>query len=150
MARIYVIGEKASGVLFVRTDPFRAVIVDEKAIASYAGRIGATYETVFGKIAGWATGFIASVDDQSTPDDSPGVPDAIAHRVTRGSNLSDADFCFVAGIANEDDWDAKRNSADIQPIASALQAIAATPSKIFSDTLPHVDLKSFVGRDRER
>jgi hypothetical protein len=147
MPRLYAVGDRKNGVLFVKTDPFRAVMVDEQAIDKYAKTVGKDYNTVFGEIAGWATGFIASVDDNGTPDDSPGVPDAIAQRVTRGSALTDADFCFVANITNADDWDTKRNFVDIQPIALALDAIAPKPNKAFPGDLPHVGLESFVARD---
>jgi hypothetical protein len=147
MPRLYAVGDRKSGVLFVKTEPFRAVMVDEQAIDKYAKTVGKDYDTVFGEIAGWATGFIASVDEKGSPDDSPAVPEAIAHRVSRGSALTDADFCFVANVSNDDAWDAKRNFVDIQPIALALDAIAPKPSMAFPHDLPHVDLESFVSRD---
>jgi hypothetical protein len=146
-------------------------MVDEQTIDQYAKTVGKDYDTVFGEIAGWATGFVADVaaDDwdakrnfvDTQSGSRGGMPFGLVADIAKGDAWdakrnfvdtqpasragapTDADFCFVTDIADGDDWDAKRNFVDIQPIASALDAIAPKPGR----AIPHVDLESFISRD---
>jgi hypothetical protein len=143
MPRLYAVGDRKSGVLFVRTEPFRAVMVDDQAIDSYAKTVGKDYDTVFGEIAGWATGFVAEIADGDNWDAKRNFVDT----QRAAGTPTEADFCFVTDIADGDDWDAKRNFVDIQPIARALDAIVPRSGGAFPRDLPHTDLEGFVSRD---
>ena len=130
MPRLYAVGDRKSGVLFVRTEPFRAVMVDDQAIDSYAKTVGKDYDTVFGEIAGWATGFVADVADGDNWDAKRNFVDA------------QPAVGLVADIAKGDAWDAKRNFVDTQPavglVADIAKGDAWDAKRNFVDTQPAV------------
>jgi hypothetical protein len=130
MPRLYAVGDRKSGILFVRTEPFRAVMVDDQAIDSYAKTVGKDYDTVFGEIAGWATGFVAEIADGDNWDAKRNFVDAqsaagLVADIAKGDawdakrNFVDSQLAtgLVADIANGDAWDAKRNFVDTQRAA---------------------------------
>ncbi|MFM9865018.1 MAG: hypothetical protein ACKVRO_15570 [Micropepsaceae bacterium] len=96
--RLYVIGDKQTGVAFVTLDPLRASLVSLDEIKRYATDKGKTPDAVFGDIAKAIQGFILKYDNNSVPSAVAPVPEAIGALIAGGSTISDAEFCFVADI----------------------------------------------------
>ena len=99
MARLYVIGEKKTGVLFLKTDPLRSVIIPTAAIKAYAKAEKISFEEAFGRVGSVAK-FVANKGSKSPryPDNSP-MFKAVGELIAGGETLSDADFCFVADLS---------------------------------------------------
>jgi len=72
MARLYVIGDKKTGVLFLKTDPLRSVIIPTAAIKAYAKAEKISFEEAFGRVGSVAK-FVANKGSKSPryPDNSP-------------------------------------------------------------------------------
>jgi hypothetical protein len=113
MARLYVIGDKKTGVLFLKTDPLRTVIIPTKAIQAYAKTERITFEEAFGRVGSVAK-FLTNKGSKTPkyPDSSP-LFKAVGDLIAGGEMLSDADFCFVADLsaAASKGFDAKRFSS---------------------------------------
>jgi len=113
MSRLYVIGDKKTGVLFLKTDPLRSVIIPTNAIRAYAKAEKITFEEAFGRVGSVAK-FLTNKGSKSPkyPDSSP-LFKAVGDLIAGGETLSDADFCFVADLSAEASkgFDAKRFSS---------------------------------------
>ena len=113
MSRLYVIGDKKTGVLFVKTDPLRTVIIPTKAIQAYAKAEKISFEEAFGRVGSVAK-FLTNKGSKNPkyPDSSP-LFKAVGDLIAGGEMLSDADFCFVADLsaAASKGFDAKRFSS---------------------------------------
>lgn len=99
MARLYVIGDKKTGVLFLKTDPLRSVIIPTAAIKAYAKAEKISFDEAFGRVGSVAK-FVANKGSKSPryPDNSP-IFKAVGELIAEGAALSDADFCFVADLS---------------------------------------------------
>lgn len=113
MSRLYVIGDKKTGVLFLKTDPLRTVIIPTKAIRAYAKAEKISFEEAFGRVGSVAK-FLTNKGSQKPkyPDSSP-LFKAVGDLIAGGEMLSDADFCFVADLsaAASKGFDARRFSS---------------------------------------
>lgn len=113
MSRLYVIGDKKTGVLFLKTDPLRSVIIPSNAIRAYAKAEKITFEEAFGRVGSVAK-FLTNKGSKKPkyPDSSP-LFKAVGDLIAGGETLSDADFCFVADLsaAASKGFDAKRFSS---------------------------------------
>jgi len=113
MSRLYVIGDKKTGVLFLKTDPLRTVIIPTKAIQAYAKAEKISFEEAFGRVGSVAK-FLTNKGAKTPkyPDSSP-LFKAVGDLIEGGEMLLDADFCFVADIsaAASKGFDAKRFSS---------------------------------------
>ena len=113
MSRLYVIGDKKTGVLFLKTDPLRTVIIPTKAIQAYAKAEKISFEDAFGRVGSVAK-FLTNKGSKNPkyPDSSP-LFKAVGDLIAGGEMLSDADFCFVADLsaAASKGFDAKRFSS---------------------------------------
>ena len=113
MSRLYVIGDKKTGVLFLKTDPLRSVIIPTNAIRAYAKAEKITFEEAFGRVGSVAK-FLTNKGSKSPkyPDSSP-LFKAVGDLIAGGETLSDADFCFVADLsaAASKGFDARRFSS---------------------------------------
>lgn len=113
MSRLYVIGDKKTGVLFLKTDPLRTVIIPTKAIQAYAKAEKISFDEAFGRVGSVAK-FLTNKGSKSPkyPDSSP-LFKAVGDLIAGGETLSDADFCFVADLsaAASKGFDAKRFSS---------------------------------------
>ena len=136
--RLYVIGDKDTGVLFVKTEPLRAAIVPKSEIANYATQKGITFDAAFASIAEGAKRMIIAADDSDVPAAVEEVFEAFGALVEGGTILSDAEFCFIAEVENAD-WSSRRFSRP--PIENALEVIAPGTATPNSDDLPEVPLK---------
>jgi hypothetical protein len=117
MARLYIIGDKTTGVLFIKTDPLKLTHVSKATIEAYAAANGKTFDSVFAQIA---SGAKAIINKTETPQSFPDIEtsyQAIGNLIANGASLSDADFCFVANI-DDTDWASRRMT--VPPLSSAL------------------------------
>lgn len=154
MSRLYVIGDKKTGVLFLKTDPLRTVIIPTKAIQAYAKAEKISFEEAFGRVGSVAK-FLTNKGSKTPkyPDSSP-LFKAVGDLIAGGETLSDADFCFVADLsaAASKGFDAKRFSSgrfssgrfssarfssgrfSSSPVMDALSLLSAPES--LGDTIP--------------
>ena len=113
MSRLYVIGDRKTGVLFLKTDPLRTVIIPTKAIQAYAKSEKISFEEAFGRVGSVAK-FLTNKGSKTPkyPDSSP-LFKAVGDLIAGGETLSDVDFCFVADLspAASKGFDAKRFSS---------------------------------------
>jgi len=128
VSRLYIIGDRESGVLFVKTEPLKLTHISKATIAAYAQQQGSSYDAVFAQVASGAKAIINKTEvSQSVPDIGT-TYEAIGQLIGKGAVLSDADFCFVADI-DDSDWSASRTV--VPPLASALATLnPSTPSPI--------------------
>ena len=99
--RLYVIGDKQTGVAFVTLDPLRAALVSLDEIKRYGDKVGKTTDDVFGAIGEAIQGYILKYDTKTVPAAVAPVPQAIGALIATGSTISDAEFCFVADLKQE-------------------------------------------------
>lgn len=140
MGKLYVIGDRKTGVLFLKTDPLRSVIIPSSAIRAYAKAQKIRFEEAFGRVGAVAK-FLANKGSKTPkyPDNSP-LFRAVGELIAGGERLTDADFCFVAELSADASkgFAARRFSAhrfSAAPIAEALSNLsgeAQTPG----DTIP--------------
>ena len=123
MSKLYIIGDRESGVLFVKTDPLKLTHISKATIIAYAQQKGTTFDAVFAQIAGGAKAIINKTEVSQTLSDIDTSYQAIGQLVGKGTVLSDADFCFVADV-NDSDWSASRTV--VPPLSSALADLAPT------------------------
>lgn len=99
MARLYVIGDKKTGVLFLKTDPLRSVIIPSAAIRAYAKAEKVSFDEAFGRVGSVAR-FLTNKGAKTPkyPDNSP-LFKAVGDLIAGGETLSDVDFCFVAELS---------------------------------------------------
>lgn len=99
MARLYVIGDKKTGVLFLKTDPLRSVIIPANAIRAYAKAEKVSFEEAFGRVGSVAK-FLTNKGAKAPkyPDNSP-LFKAVGDLIAGGETLSDVDFCFVSDLS---------------------------------------------------
>ena len=137
MARLYVIGDKKTGVLFLKTDPLRSVIIPTAAIKAYAKAEKISFDEAFGRVGSVAK-FVANKGSKSPryPDNSP-IFKAVGELIADGAALSDADFCFVADLsaATAKGFSASRFSS---ARFSSARAILTPVTRPFLPTMPSV------------
>ncbi len=136
--RMYVIGDRDTGVLFVKTAPLRAAIIPRARIQDYADQHGIPFERAFALVARSAKGMIIAADDDNIPADVPEVHDTFFDLVNEGTIISDAEFCFIAEVQNEG-WSERRYG--YPPIEPALQVIGPEVGAPIGDTLQEVPLR---------
>ena len=136
--RLYVIGDKDTGVLFVKTDPLRAAIIPKSAIEQYASERGFTYAAAFARVAEGAKKMIIQADGSDVPADVEEVYEALGALVEAGTVITDAEFCFIAEVENSD-WSARRYSSP--PIERALAILGPDTQTPNSDLLPEAPLR---------
>lgn len=117
MSKLYIIGDRESGVLFVKTEPLKLTHISKATITAYAQQKNTTFDAVFAQIAAGAKTIINKTEVSQTLADIDTSYQAIGQLIGKGAVLSDADFCFVADI-NDTDWSANRWAA--APLSSAL------------------------------
>jgi hypothetical protein len=99
MAKLYVIGDKKTGVLFLKTDPLRSVIIPSSAIRAYARAEKVSFDEAFGRVGSVAR-FLTNKGAKSPryPDSSP-LFKAVGDLIAGGETLSDVDFSFAADLS---------------------------------------------------
>jgi hypothetical protein len=132
--RVYVVGDKETGVLFITLDPLHAVIVTRAQIEAYAKHKGESFEAAFGEVAGAIQGLILETDLTDRPPQGDEIVDTFAALIERGSTITDAEFCFISEV-NAKDWvDLRHGYMPIEPVISTLDAYKGGP-------VPEVGLK---------
>lgn len=117
MSRLYIIGDRDSGVLFVKTEPLKLTHISKATISAYAQQNGKTYDAVFAQIASGAKAIINKTEVAQSVPDIDSTYQAIGQLIGKGAVLSDADFCFVADV-NDSNWSQSRSV--VPPLSSAL------------------------------
>ena len=115
MSKLYIIGDRESGIIFVRTDPLQVVLVPEANLEKYADASGLSVDEVFAEIglAGKAVGeSVAGNSDEMN---------FVSNMIGKGGTISDAEFCFISNIEG-DDFDISRFS--ILPVGNAASELA--------------------------
>jgi hypothetical protein len=126
MARLYVVGDRDTGVLFIKTDPLLVTHISKETIEAYATSHGVSFDNVFVQIAIGAKAMVnKSEKDQSLPDLETSYQ-AIGQLIGRGATISDAEFCFIADI-DDADWVSYRG---ITPeLNSVITNLTASPEQ---------------------
>jgi hypothetical protein len=128
MANLYVIGDRKSGVLFIKTDPLKLTHISKATMEAYAAQKGTTYDSIFSQVAAGAKAIINKTEQPRSVADLDTTYEAIGQLIGKGTAVSDVDFCFSATI-NDTDWSANR--LVVPPLASALATLnPTTPSGI--------------------
>lgn len=113
---LYIIGNRGSGVLFVRMSPLRASMVSHQAILDF--------ETQHPGVDGYAR--VAAAASRMMSGGGSGIDPIEARGIEKliqsGATLSDATFSFVGQI---DDNDLDLNRMSTMPIQSALAALGS-------------------------
>lgn len=105
--RIYVIGDKAIGVLFIRLEPLRVSLLSRTELLSDVNGDASRYDEVFGKMAGDAQMFINNCSVAESLTDEDAVYEAFATLIGRGTPISDTAFCFT-GQMKPGKWESDR------------------------------------------
>ncbi|WP_374651327.1 hypothetical protein [Dongia sp.] len=117
MAKLYVIGDRDSGVLFIKTEPLKLTHISRATMEAYAAQKKTTYDEVFSHVATGAKAIINKTEVPQSIADLDTTYQAIGQLIGKGATFSDADFCFVADI---DDTDWSTNRLTVPPLSSAL------------------------------
>ncbi len=118
-SKLYIIGARGSGVLFVKTNPFRLTLIPHKNIMDHdSANPGSDGYAI---IAAAARAMIAAADEDPNTSIDHDMSLGIEAIVSAGVALSDVDFAFLSDVSN-DGWDAKRKIH--MPINSALENIS--------------------------
>lgn len=117
MTKLYVIGDRQFGVLFVKTEPLKLTNISKATIQAYATRKGLSYDDAFASIAAGAKAIVNKTQTQPAAIDLDTTYEAIGHLIGQGTVLSDVDFCFAAEI-DDTDWSTKRGA--VPPLSAAL------------------------------
>ena len=107
MAKLYTIGKKESGFLFVKTDPLRAVSISREEIDGYATQVGQSSDEIFGEIVAACKEIAETFGNAS---DGGMVPEDVAEfgaLFASGTGTADAEFCLVADVP-ERGWQTSR------------------------------------------
>lgn len=121
--KIYVIGDKESGVLFLMTDPLRAAIVPWAEIEKYAKDHGLTAPVAFGKVAKASQHMIIRSDFENEPIEDPNVYAAFGTLIKRGSTVSDAEFCFISEVDPDKVKTLRDNFIPLEPVLTTLLSL---------------------------
>jgi hypothetical protein len=138
MGRMYVIGDRNTGVLFVKTDPLRAAIVPLQNIEAYANQSGITVDEAFARVARGAKSMIIRSDGQGVPAATAQVFETFFDLVNEGTVITDAAFCFIAEVENQD-WSDRRYNCP--PVGLALQTVGPENGAPLGNDLPEVALQ---------
>ncbi len=106
MAKLYTIGHKNTGVLFVKTDPLRAVLISLEEIAAYAKQVGKSTDEIFGEVGAACKELVDSFGNAAS---GGAVPEDIAAfgSLLASNTVSGAEFCFVTEVPDSG-WEACR------------------------------------------
>ncbi|MBP2551517.1 hypothetical protein J2858_004459 [Neorhizobium galegae] len=132
-SKLYIIGKKGDGVIFLRTEPLRVAQVSHQTIVDYE----TSHPGVDGyaRIAAAAKGMLASQDGQAETSLDQVQIQGVEALIAGGAVISEADFALV-GTVVDTGWDTNR---DIRlPIENPLMAVGpsgATTGDLFDAIL---------------
>ncbi len=107
MAKLYTIGHKESGVLFVKTDPLRAVSISIDEITAYARQVGKSTDDIFAEVGAACKELVDSFGNAASGGAVPEEIAAFGSLLASGSGSAGADFCFVTEVPDSG-WEACR------------------------------------------
>ena len=140
-SRVYVIGDKETGVLLVLLNPLRVAIFSRAEIERFAAT-NETYNTpekVFAWIAEASTGLVHETDNTTIPAANTLVSQAFGAMIARGATVSDAEFCLIAEVHAEG-WDTLRGN--FVPLGEAMTVLGG-PGSAGTPAVVEVELKDF-------
>lgn len=115
-AKLYVIGKRGEGIVFLRTSPLRVVQISHETIVEYEASNPGT--DGYARVAASAKGIFSN----SVEPASSSVNEALETLIRGGAVVSEADFTFI-GDVEDSGWDDRRH---VQlPLAQVLEALAA-------------------------
>jgi hypothetical protein len=129
--KLFVVGARGSGVVMVKTEPFRVTFIkdaDIKAWGKAKGKDG--YGMVAAAAAKMASGGEGPLAKAKL--------DELAALMGDGAVVSTADFAFVSKASNSG-WDVSRMS--VPPIQAAMQGLSPTSEPAKPGALPSVKMK---------
>lgn len=138
-SRVYIIGDKETGVLLVLLNPLRVAIFSRAEIERFAAASNTTPEKVFAWIAEASTGLVHETDDETIPVANSLVSQAFGAMIARGATISDAEFCLIADV-HADSWDTLRGN--FVPLGEAM-AVLGAPGSAGTPAVAEVELKDF-------
>jgi hypothetical protein len=121
-SKVYIIGDKETGVLLILLNPLRAAIFSRTEIQRFA-ETSETYNTpekVFAWIAEASTSLVHESDDATIPAANSLVSQAFGAMIARGATISDAEFCLIADV-HADNWDTLRGN--FVPLGAAMTVL---------------------------
>ena len=125
MSRVYVIGDKETGVLLVLLDPLRVALISRAEIEAYAARHGTAPENAFGDVASAIHGLIRRTDGTVGPAYDDSAFFTVSNLIASGKTITEAEFCFVSDV-DTSDWKSFRNGfMPIEPVIAAMLAQGA-------------------------
>jgi hypothetical protein len=122
MSRIYVIGDRETGILMVKSNPVSVVSIPNSAIAEYAESEHTSVADIFSRLAVAGSKIARGYESNPVLPDSADIHAAVGMSVLLGQKVSDAEFCFVADIDDEK-FDSGRFIVD--PMQDALELLAS-------------------------
>jgi hypothetical protein len=105
MSKIYAIGDRENGILFIKTDPRRVIHIPRDQIESYAREAGCSVEQVFDDLAG-----VLAADGGSRFASIAEIGDAgwdVSRFFTMPAGGTDPEICAVSELGH-DGWDISR------------------------------------------
>lgn len=107
MAKFYTIGHKKTGVIFVKTEPLRAVLISPDEIAAYAKQAEKSAAEVFGEVGAACKELADSFGNAAAGGAVPEEIAAFGSLLASGTGTAGAEFCFVADVPDSG-WEACR------------------------------------------
>ena len=101
--KVFIVGDRAYGVVIVSFDPFHVIRIGRQAIENYAEtffpEIPSGYDQTFDMLARSVLTMVTDLSEEKVPDDIDGFADAYLDLFTnRGFRMSNAEFCVVGLI----------------------------------------------------
>lgn len=107
MAKLYTIGKKDDGVLFVKTDPLRAVLISLDEISAYAKQVGKSTDEIFAEVGAACKELVDSFGNAASGGAVPEEIAAFGSLLASGTGSAEAEFCFVTEVP-DNGWEACR------------------------------------------
>jgi hypothetical protein len=129
--KLFVVGSRGSGVVMVKTEPFRVTFIKDSDIKAWSKKTGKDgYAMVAAAAAKMTSGGEGPLAKAKL--------DELAALMADGAVVSTADFAFVSKASNSA-WDVSRLS--VPPIQAAMQGLSPTSEPVKAGVLPRVQLK---------
>jgi len=125
--KLYVVGDKQTGVLFITIEPLRVAFVPRSEVVRFATDNDVEEADIFRNIAASIKRLIIISKNTGTATALPAnVSEAMADAIKAGTTISDAEFCFIANMVNGD-WE--ENRIPFAPLFDVLDYLAGHPDE---------------------
>jgi hypothetical protein len=129
--KMFVVGARGSGVVMVKTDPFRVTFIKDADIKAYGKKTG---KDGYGMVAAAAAKMTAAGEGPLAKANL----DQLSALMGAGSVVCTADFAFVTKVSNSG-WDMSRMS--VPPIEAALKQLSPSSEPTKAGVLPTAAMK---------